>query len=178
MRHSLFVYLSILAAAVAGCEAREPAREIVVHSSAAVVESARYEDPLEQEQFVAALKQAGIPFVITQLRGKDYVKWDPNRESDVLRIQTALFGAELPDGRNLASSGPAQQEFKDWLAARQIPYTTQVSRGREYVVWDAQYTRQVSEWKYFPPTTGAAASNSSIERTATGKPASAAHVER
>lgn len=131
------------------CDAgHAPAKVVVVSEPVTVAQN--YESPAEQARFKEALANAGLPFTIEQRHGKEFVTWQPEYASAVARIQVALFGSEIPPGRNFASDGPAHERLKNWLRANGIPFSVQVSRGREYVVWDAQYTAQVHAWPEFP----------------------------
>ena len=122
----------------------------VVSASSPVVVSQNYENPAQQEQFKAALSRAGIPFTLEARNGKEFVKWESQSASAVAGVQLALFGPALPSGRNYAADGPRHEEFKQWLRANGIPYSVQVSHGREFVVWDPQYTAQIYAWPEFP----------------------------
>ncbi|MBU0747698.1 MAG: hypothetical protein KKH21_07135 [Gammaproteobacteria bacterium] len=114
-----------------------------------------YADPQEQQRFKVALASAGI-YAATEVRdGKEFVRWAEADAEAVAKVEVSLFGPPLPEGRHV-SFGPyaIQQEFTAWLAQNEIPFETTVSRGRDYVVWQAKDGERVKQWpkSYLLPT--------------------------
>lgn len=158
------------------CEPTPSTKEVST-SNTLVEESAYYADSTEQQQFKEALKKAGVEHAIMMRDGKEYISWKPSEHESVARIRASLFGSPLPSGRNLSFDARRQDEFKAWLTANGIPFTTQVSRGREHVVWEDKYTQRVSSSPFFPPAMQSP--NSSFEGTASGlRPPAVPQVKR
>jgi hypothetical protein len=176
VNHELSPLVILLALVLVGCEPETRPREVAA-SSTLVEESTNYADPTEQQQFKEALKNAGVAHVIKMRDGKEYISWKASEHEAVARIEASLFGPPLPSGRHLSAGAQRQGEFKAWLTANEIPFTTQVSRGREYVVWGEEYTQKVNNSPFFSPAMQSP--NPSFEGTASGlRPPAAPQVKR
>jgi hypothetical protein len=138
-----------------------------------------FTDPKEQAEFERRLSAAGVPFKVELQEGSRYVTWGGEHSPVAKREAQTLIGEPLPPGRPISFSPPEHQErFKSWLTESAIPYTTKVSQGREYVIWDDANTAKVKSWKHFGPVAQQEAPNPTIERTPTGKPGAASHANR
>lgn len=176
MNHQLSPLVILLALVLAGCEPETHPTEVAA-SSTLVEESTNYADPTEQQQFKEALKSAGVAHVFKMRDGKEYISWKASENEAVARIEASLFGPPLPSGRNFSAGAQRQGEFKAWLTANGIPFTTQVSRGREYVVWGEEYAEKVNTLPFSFPAMQSP--NPSLERTASGlRPPAAPQVKR
>jgi hypothetical protein len=143
-----------------------------------VREGASLADPKEQAEFERRLSEAGVPFEIETRHGDRFAYWSEEHSVAANRAKASVIGEPLPHGRNISFSPPEQQErFKAWLEENSIPYKTQISRGREFVVWDEANTEKVESWKHYGKNVREAP-NPSIERTSPGKPGAASHVKR
>jgi len=135
-------------------------------------------DPKEQAAFERGLTEAGIPYKIDIRDGSRYASWEGEYSQAASQVRVSTFGEPLPIGRHVAFGPPEHQEkFKSWLREQDIPYTTRVKGGREYVIWEQAHTQKVTTWKHFGPS-ASEAPNPSIERTSPGKPGAASHVKR
>ena len=164
-----------LAAAVAGCDESKTSTEQLVSESFA----SSY--PGEQATFEKALAQAGVPYKIEMQDGQRYATWSAEHKKTVDQVKADFFGKPLPPGRHLHLTPPEyQKKFEAWLSENSVPYSVQQSHGREYIVWEEQFTAKVNSWKDLPslPAAAAEAPNPSIERTSPRKPGAASHVKR
>jgi hypothetical protein len=169
---------TLLLVASGACSRPEDGRQ-TIPSEIKVDESTAYHDPIEQASFESALKAAKVPHTIEFYEGRRAVAWKAEHSEAVKRIQMELFGEPFPPGAGLSPSPDLRDEFKAWLKENSVPYTTHISRGREYIMWEETYTPMVRTWKHFPPPPPARqAPNPSIERTSPGKPGAASHVKR
>src|SRR6266853_1381563 len=117
-------------------------------------ESSSYADPEKQRRFKVALKQAVVPHEIyTGNDGREYVKWKGEDGAAVEAVKISLFGEPLPEGRHIHFGAPYQERFKKWLTDSGIPFTTRLSEGKEYVIWEAADYPQIAKWKDFPRET-------------------------
>jgi hypothetical protein len=138
-----------------------------------------FNSPEEQAAFERGLSEAGIPFKVEIKEGVRYATWSGEHSSAANRVRTTVLGVPLPPGRHISFSPSEHQEkFKSWLSENAISYTTKVSHGREYVIWDEADSIKVKSWKHFGPAAQQEAPNPSIERTSPGKPGAASHVKR
>jgi hypothetical protein len=113
--------------------------------------SFQYGDAEKQRRFKEGLKQANVPHeLIIGPDGKEYVKWRDEDSAAVTAVQVSLFGEPLPLGRSIHFGAPYQAQFKKWLKETGIPFKTQMSEGKEYIVWEAADYPRVSQWKHFP----------------------------
>ncbi len=129
----------LLAFVLVACVPPTQTMEVSV-SCALVKESRHYADPMEQRQFKEALKKAGVEHVVVMRHGKEFISWKAREHEAIARIDASLFGPPLPSGRNLSTGTLRRGEFKAWLTANGIYFTTQINRGREYVVWGEKRT--------------------------------------
>jgi hypothetical protein len=112
------------------------------------------------------LKQAGVPHEIYIGYGnREYVRWKAEDSARVHNIQVSLFGEDPPEGRSINFGAPYAERFKKWLTENRIPFTTMLSDGKEYVVWEAADYPRVSKWKDFPRETFEKAFNLSSNPT-------------
>ena len=82
----------------------------------------------------------------------------------------SLFGANLPNGRNMHFDDEHQDQFKKWLTERGIPFQIEVRDGSEFVVWAADDSARVTAWEHFPkvgPFLGPSTSNITVNPDAT-----------
>lgn len=113
-------------------------------------ESISYADPEKQRKLKEGLKQANVPHELITRDGKEYVQWRSEDGAAVKAVQVALFGEPLPLGRSIHFGAPYHAQFKKWLKDNGIPFRTQLSEGKEYVVWEAADYPRVSQWEHFP----------------------------
>jgi hypothetical protein len=112
-----------------------------------VITSIRYEDPREHQMFREALERAQVPVTVERRDGKDYFTWPREHDAAVTQIASNLFGDTPPRGRSISMQPKEElEEFKNWLRANDIRFTTQISHGREFVVWEAADTARVERW--------------------------------
>jgi hypothetical protein len=104
----------------------------------------------EQEQLKGALAAAGVPFTIEIENGKEFIRWDAEDAGRARAVSEAIFGPDPPEGRSISYDSERQEQFKAWLSANGIPFTTIVNRDREYVVWEESASSQVEAWPYLP----------------------------
>ena len=98
--------------------------------------SVNYSDPAMQQQLKDELANAGIPYQLETTDGKEHVVWTPEHNAAVDEIQRKIVAGPSAGGRNVHFGDAAtQQEFKDWLIKRGIPYEIVITRGDEFVVW-------------------------------------------
>jgi hypothetical protein len=136
-----------LALALAACD-RGPPPEA---KKTSMYHSFQYGDAEKQRRFKEGLKQANVPHeLIIGPDGKEYVKWRDEDSAAVTAVQVSLFGEPLPLGRSIHFGAPYQAQFKKWLKETGIPFKTQMSEGKEYIVWEAADYPRVSQWKHFP----------------------------
>jgi hypothetical protein len=128
----------------------EPSLKEVSVTTGPVEESTSYTDQGEQRQFKEALKTAGVEYRVVTRDGREFVSWKPSDNEAVKRIQTSIFGPPLPSGRSLSLDAKRQEEFKGWLRANGIPFTIQLYRGLEYVMWEEEYTQKIKNSPYYP----------------------------
>jgi hypothetical protein len=116
-----------------------------------VSESVRVRDPAERELLKNELAAAGIDFVEVDRDDGTYVQWGGADSERVRGIRERVFGPDLPNGRNVAYTQDLeylQQEFKDWLAERGIPYKTAMQGDVEFIYWEAEDDGRVREWPH------------------------------
>jgi hypothetical protein len=160
-----FIKLSAFATLMAliGCEPVSPAAESppTLYSV-----SMYYADPTEHQQFKSALRDAGVPFELEVREGREYVLWEGRYQQRVEAIEAKLFGPPLPQGRHVSLDPASQEQFKRWLKQSGIPFTTQIKRGREYIVWSEEDDERVRKSPYSSNTPKSP--NYSIGRTSSG----------
>ena len=132
----------------AGCDKgpeQRLSREVLIRGNTS------YADPIEQKHFREALASASIPHEVSVWPdGREYVSWAGDQDAAVQKVKDQLFGEPLPTGRHIRFSGELGDQFKAWLTANGIPFKIVVSRGKEYVVWEAQDSPRVAKWPHFP----------------------------
>jgi hypothetical protein len=117
-------------------------------------QSTSYTDHDKQQRFKEALRQAGVSHEIyTGDDKREYVKWKGEDSATVEQIQVSLFGEPLPEGRSIHFGAPYNDRFKKWLTDSGIPFTTRLSDGKEYVIWEAADYPRVAKWEHFPRET-------------------------
>lgn len=141
--------IAILALALflAACDLNPPPAS----KKTATFHSISYADAEKQRRFKEGLKQANVPHeLFTGTGGKEYVKWRDEDSAAVRAVEVSLFGEPLPLGRSIHFGQPYHAQFKKWLKDGGIAFKTQMSEGKEYVVWEAADYPRVSQWKHFP----------------------------
>jgi hypothetical protein len=116
-----------------------------------ISESIRVGDPADGELLKNELAAAGIDFSEVDRDDGRYVQWSGADSERVRAIRERVFGPNLPNGRNVAYTQDLehlQQEFKDWLAEKGIPYKTAMQGDVEFIYWAAEDDGRVREWPY------------------------------
>ena len=145
--------ITLLPLLVLACEYRTDQPSEVARQTVSEV-STHYADPSEHQAFKAALAASGVPFRVVVRDSKEHVAWPTEQEAKVAAIEAKLFGPPLPSGRNVSLDPSNQAAFKAWLNANSIAYTTQVSRGRELIVWSEADSERVRQSRYAPKQGG------------------------
>lgn len=103
-----------------------------------IIEGRGYDDPKKHAAFVAALKDANIPFVAKKREnGTDYVEWDAGHSEQVNKIEAHLFGVPPSPGRHASLQGKERTQFLAWLQQEGIPHQIAPYHGEEYISWTA-----------------------------------------
>ena len=97
--------------------------------------------------------------VQTQGKNKDIIIKLQKLQSGQIRICSLNFermsGDKQKGGRlyemNMHFVGDGHEKFKRWLENENIPFSTHISDGTEYVSWDKRYSHRIQNWPYFPP---------------------------
>lgn len=143
-----------------------------------VSESISFADEKQQAAFERGLTDAGIPFKIEMRDGMRHAVWTPEHAQAAGQVKLSIVGEPLPADRHIAFAPPErQEEFKSWLREQGIPFTTRVSRDREYVIWYEAHTDKVTSWEKFGPRAGAAPDPRN-GKMAPGHPPGASHVKQ
>jgi len=72
----------------------------------------------DQARFKQALTEAGVPFTLEMLDGKEHVRWEGADAAKANEVREKLFGPDLPSGRNVAFETEIQSKFKTWLTEK------------------------------------------------------------
>jgi hypothetical protein len=145
-----------------GCDA-PPGAEKVAQTRRGI--SVFYADPREQQEFRSALLGANIPFTTELREGNEYIVLAGRYDDEAKALDAKLFGPPLPEGRHVSLDPASQEKFKRWLSSEGIVYTTQVSRGREFIVWSEADMKHVRE-SPFARTASDGVPNPTFQRTA------------
>jgi hypothetical protein len=144
---ALFTVVALLASCDGGPQPPVSTKRSILQS----YESTSYADAAKQRRFKEALEHAGVPHEIyTGDDGNQYVRWKGEDGDRVEGIKISLFGKSLPEGRHIHFGALHQEQFKEWLTANGIAFTTQQSDGKEYVIWEAADYPRLARWEHFP----------------------------
>ncbi len=96
-------------------------------------------NPREQEQMVAALSNAHIPFEAHEVAGNGKEIWyDARLQDEVLRIRDELFGTPPPNGRNMQLRAEDAALFSEEMRKVGAAFRTGTFHGGQYVAWDSE----------------------------------------
>jgi hypothetical protein len=159
-------YIFISSFALGGCDTGTPHSTVSKTWQSCAVS---YADASKRSRFEMALEQAKVPHeTITLPDGQLAVQSHGQDCEQFQATMLALFGPDLPSGRNLHFDADRQAQFKKWLTEQGIPFRTEVRDGSEFVVWETQDATRVAAWEHFPrdyPMLSPSTSNPSLKRT-------------
>ena len=151
MVHRSVLRALILLAAASVCAACDhQSQPPVTKSSRLISGSVSHTDPAKQARLKEALKNAGVPYETVTRNDGEYVQWRGEDDAKVKQISALLFGEPIPEGRSIHFSGETNDRFKHWLKENDIAFETQMSDGREFVIWAAADYPRIVTWEYFP----------------------------